>query len=136
MRAYAFYGDFRQPGTAQGTLIGVTGALPEADVSYGAGDGIVLAASVLGLPINGSPGVPGIADRLVRKVDLGPTHHQALFSAAGPQVADALLDRRIGDAADPLGAYAVRTPLPSATAGDREVPAGELLEPALHEGNP
>ena len=136
VRAYVFYGDFPQRGAAPGTLVGVTGALPQADVSYGPGDGIVLAASALGLPINGSPGVPGLAERLALKVDLGPTHHQSLFAASGPRVADALLDRRIGDTTDTIGAHKVQSRIPPAIDAPQDGPDGGFLEPAFQEGNP
>jgi len=88
IRVYAFYGS----GTA--TQSGITGDdVPTAEVAYGPGDGIVLAASALGLPINGSGGVPAVTDRLEAQVDLGPARHQGLLGAAAPKIVDALLDR-------------------------------------------
>ena len=67
--------------------------MPNATFSYGPGDGIVLAASALGLSINGGAAVPGLADRLVMKVDLGSVPHLSLLDTAIPQIADALTDR-------------------------------------------
>jgi len=97
IRAYAFYGG--RPLDAEGrsgTWAGVTGQLPEARFSYGPGDGIVLAASALGLRINGGGGVPGLADRLVTTVDLGPIGHQSLMEAAITKIADVLTDNGAG----------------------------------------
>jgi len=136
VRAYAFYGSYEPPLAAPGTLTGVTGALPQATVSYGPGDGIVLAASALGLPINGGPGVPGFADRLVRTVNLGAARHQSLFAAAGAQVADALLDRRLGGTAGMLEVNEVETRVPSTIVTDRNGPNDGFLDPALQERNP
>ncbi len=84
IRAYAFYAHDRD------TWAGVTGALPRSVFSFGPGDGIVLAASALGLPINGGAGVPGFADRLLMKVDLGGVGHASVLIAAGAQIADLL----------------------------------------------
>ena len=87
IRAYAFYG------TRQPTAAGITGTLPRATVENEPGDGLVLAASALGLPIHGGTGFPGLADRLVAQVDLGPVRHTGLLNAAAARIADALLDR-------------------------------------------
>jgi pimeloyl-ACP methyl ester carboxylesterase len=88
IRVYAFYGS----GTA--TQSGITGGdVPGAEIAYGPGDGIVLAASALGLPINGSGGVAALTDRLEVQVDLGSVRHQGLLGAAAAKLADALLDR-------------------------------------------
>ena len=84
IRAYAFFAHDRD------TWAGVTGALPTSVFSFGPGDGIVLAASALGLPINGSAGVPGLADRLLMQVDLGAVGHASLLPAAAAQIADLL----------------------------------------------
>jgi pimeloyl-ACP methyl ester carboxylesterase len=84
IRAYAFYAHYRD------TWAGLTGALPTSVISSGPGDGIVLAASALGLPINGGAGVPGLADRLLMKVDLGAVAHASLLSAAVAQISDLL----------------------------------------------
>lgn len=92
IRAYALYG------TGHATAAGITGALPRAAVVNEPGDGLVLAASALGLPIHGGMGFPGLADRLVAQVDLGSVRHTSLLSAAATKIADALLDR-FGDAA-------------------------------------
>ena len=93
VRVYAYYGDRKPDPGGGGTWAGVTGNLPNATFSYGPGDGIVLAASALGSSINGGPAVPGLADHLVMKVDLGPVPHLSLLDAAMPQIADALTDR-------------------------------------------
>ncbi|HLJ59726.1 MAG TPA: hypothetical protein VKZ50_08340 [bacterium] len=97
VRVYAFYGDRTTDSAAPGTWAGVTGTLPKAGFSYGAGDGIVLTASALGLPINGGSGIPGLADRLRRTVNLGAVRHQGLLEAAIPDVADALRDDAPGE---------------------------------------
>jgi hypothetical protein len=97
IRAYAFYANRPSGPDGRGTWAGITGDLPKAGFSYGPGDGIVLTASVLGLPINGGPGVPGLADRLVMKVDLGAVGHLSLLETAMPKIADALTD---GDQAE------------------------------------
>jgi hypothetical protein len=84
VRVYALYGSGAR------TWAGLTGTLPDATFSYGPGDGIVLMASVLGLPINGGRGVPGLADRLI-SVDLGDLHHTSLLDTAISRIADVLL---------------------------------------------
>jgi hypothetical protein len=89
VRIYAFYGSGRLT-----TWAGLTGTLPDATYSYGPGDGVVLVDSVLGLPIYGGGGVPGIADRLV-KVDMGDVRHLSLFRAALPKIADLLAGRKL-----------------------------------------
>jgi hypothetical protein len=91
IRAYAIYGNRPLDPDGRGTWAGITGELPAAAFSYGRGDGIVLTASVLGLPINGGVGLPGFADRLV-KVDLGPVGHMSLLESAMPRIADVLAD--------------------------------------------
>jgi hypothetical protein len=93
IRTYAFYGNRQPDPDGRGTWAGITGRLPKAGFSSGRGDGIVLAASALGLPINGGAGVPGLADRLVMKVDLGNVRHLSLLEAAIARVADVLTDR-------------------------------------------
>jgi len=67
IRAYAFYGNRQPDPDGRGTWAGITGRLPRAGFSSGAGDGIVLTASALGLPINGRrrgarPGRPSRRD--------------------------------------------------------------------------
>lgn len=88
VRAYAFYG--RHEGR---TLSGVTGQFPNPRFSWGPGDGIVLTASALGLAVNGGGGVPGLADRFVATVDLGPQRHLNLLAAAIPKITDILTNR-------------------------------------------
>jgi hypothetical protein len=61
----------------------------------------VLAASALGLPINGGAGVPGLAERLVMKVDLGDVRHLSLLWAAISKIADLLVDHRTADRIGP-----------------------------------
>ena len=62
--------------------------------SFGPGDGIVLTASALGMQINGGAGIPGLADRLVVKGDLGPVGHLSLLATSGEKIADVLTDRQ------------------------------------------
>src|SRR2546427_7241582 len=91
IRAYAFYGNQQPDAEGRGTWAGVTGRLPRAGFASGAGDGVVLVASALGLPINGGAGVAGLADRLVMQRDLGPVGHQWLHEAAISEIEDVLL---------------------------------------------
>jgi hypothetical protein len=93
VRVYAYYGDRKPDPGGAGTWAGMTGQLPKATFSFGPGDGIVLTASALGVAINGGTTVPGLADRLIRNVDLGSVGHLALLDAAIPQIADVLTDR-------------------------------------------
>jgi hypothetical protein len=88
VRAFALYGR-----REAGTMSGVTGRLPDATFSFGPGDGVVLTASVLGLPVNGGGGVPWLRDRFLATVDLGPQRHLSLLGAATPKIADILVDR-------------------------------------------
>ncbi len=94
IRVYLFYGS-HDPGDSGGpqTSAGITGVLPGAALSYGAGDGVVLAASAQGLPIRGGKGVPGLVDHAVLRVDLGAVYHTRLLDAAADRIAGALLDR-------------------------------------------
>lgn len=94
VRVYFFYGSHDPRNTAgPKTAAGLTGRLPGAVFAFGPGDGIVLASSAQGLPINGGPGVPGLADRAVLRVDLGSVYHTSLLKAGANRIADALLDR-------------------------------------------
>ena len=95
IRAYAFYG------TGARTEVGITGRLPEAGFSYGPGDGIVLAGSALGLPVNGGVGVPGLADRFVMQVDLGGVRHRGLLGAAIRKIVDVLIGRGVAERIGP-----------------------------------
>jgi hypothetical protein len=81
VQIFSFYGS----GTRT-TWAGVTGTLPNATFSYGPGDGVVLVASALGLPVYGAGGVPGLANRLIR-VDVGDVRHLSLFRTVIPRVA-------------------------------------------------
>jgi hypothetical protein len=102
IRIFCFYGN-NDPDRTGGpqTAAGVTGQLPGATLSYGPGDGIVLTASALGLPINGSPGVPGLAERAVR-VDVGRVYHIHVLQAGAAKVA-AVLQDRVETAAEAAG---------------------------------
>lgn len=88
VRMYALYSNSAR----LGTWAGMTGSLPNVAPSFGPGDGIVLTASALGLPINGGAGIPGLADRLI-KVELGDVRHLTLLQTAMPKVTDVLTDR-------------------------------------------
>ena len=94
IRVYMFYGS-HDPNNSAGplTAAGITGALPGNSLSYAKGDGVVLAASAQGLPINGSSGVPALAERTVLRVDLGSVYHTHLLDAGADRIAGALLDR-------------------------------------------
>jgi hypothetical protein len=94
IRVYLFYGS-HDPRDSAGpqTSVGITGLLPDAALAFGAGDGMVLAASAQGLPILGGKGVPALADRAVLRVNLGPVYHTRLLEVAAGRVAGALLDR-------------------------------------------
>jgi hypothetical protein len=120
IRAYAFYGNEQQLDTHdQGTWAGVAGDLRElqkAVYSFGPGDGIVLTASALGLPINGGGGIPGLADRLVMKADLGAVGHLSLLAAASERIADALTDRQTAASPRfPIGGGKSQRPVPGAS---------------------
>lgn len=94
IRLYIFYGS-HDPRDSAGpkTAAGITGLLPDAALASAEGDGIVLAASAQGLPIHGSTGVPGLADRAILRADLGSVYHTKLLYAGADRIADALLDR-------------------------------------------
>ncbi len=94
IRVYIFYGS-HDPRNSAGpqTTAGITGLLPGAALSYGAGDGVVLAASAQGLPIHGGAGVPALANRAILRVDLGSVYHTGLLAAGADRIAGALLDR-------------------------------------------
>jgi|SRR5579864_1109674 len=94
IRVYLFYGS-HDPGRSAGpqTSVGITGILPEATIAYGAGDGIVLAASAQGQPIGGGSGVPALMDPAVIRIDLGAVYHTGLLEAGADKIARALLDR-------------------------------------------
>src|SRR5215467_12716218 len=86
IRTYAFYGSGRKRG------VGITGDQPDLNVAYAPGDGIVLAASALGLPINGGAGIAGLRERLTVQINLGSVPHGNLLNTAAPKIADALFD--------------------------------------------
>jgi hypothetical protein len=94
IRVYVIYGDDpRTDGMGFDTVVGITGVLPGGELSWGAGDGLVLAASAQGLPIHGGPGDPALAHNLVCRVDAGPIYHTHLLRAAVPRIAGMLRDR-------------------------------------------
>ncbi|HET9000667.1 MAG TPA: hypothetical protein VFP86_13575 [bacterium] len=123
VRAYAFFGNRQPDPDGRGTWAGITGQLPGARFSPGPGDGIVLAASALGLPINGGAGVPGLADRLVMKVDLGDVRHLSLLGAASSKIADVLVDQKTADRITPSSGN--DTALPSLRGGFLTVRGGQ-----------
>jgi hypothetical protein len=90
IRLYIFYGSSepRDPATGH-TLVGITGGSP----SYAPGDGIVLAASAQGLPIQGGSGVAAFADREIPRVNLGSVGHMLLLRAGAERIVAALMDR-------------------------------------------
>lgn len=95
-RIFIFYGTSDPGNTAAAhTIAGVTGEAGVVALSYGHGDGIVLAASAQGLPMMGGPGVPAFADRAIPRVSLGPVDHQSLLRAGADRIADTLLDRML-----------------------------------------
>jgi len=103
IRLYLFYGshDPRKAGGPQ-TSAGITGSLPGATLSYGEGDGVVLAASALGLPIGGNEGVTVLTEHAAARVDLGAVYHTGLLEAGATKIIAALLDRffeRVDEAA-------------------------------------
>ena len=91
VRLYIFYGN-HDPRDSAGprTAVGITGV---ATLSAEAGDGIVLAASAQGLPIQGGTGIPDLAGRAVLCVDLGDVYHIRLLNAGADRIATALGDR-------------------------------------------
>ena len=94
IRVYIFYGSHAAEDSAGPlTASGITGALPGTDLSFAAGDGVVLSASAQGLPIHGNEGVPALAERTILRVDLGAVYHTRLLDAGAGRIADALFDR-------------------------------------------
>ena len=94
IRLYLFYGS-HDPSHAAGpqTSAGITGSLSGATLSYGEGDGVVLAASAQGLPIGGGEGVTALMDHAAVRVDLGAVYHTGLLEAGATKIVAALLDR-------------------------------------------
>jgi hypothetical protein len=94
VRVYVFYGS-HDPGNPAGplTIAGITGSPTTGELTYGPGDGIVLADSARGLPVHGSAGVPGLTRRVVESVDLGSVYHLHLLAAGAERIADVLLDK-------------------------------------------
>ena len=94
VRVFVLFGslDLGETGGAD-TILGVTGESGGAVLSYGPGDGIVLVASALGLPIQGGAGVAAFAGREIQRVDLGPVGHVSLLAAGAEKILAALLDR-------------------------------------------
>src|SRR5437588_421965 len=82
VRVFVFFGSLGLGDTGGAdTILGVTGESGGAVLSYGPGDGIVLVASALGLPIQGGAGVAAFAGREIQRVDLGPVGHVSLLAA-------------------------------------------------------
>ena len=75
------------------TLLGVTGESGGAVFTYGPGDGVVLVASALGLPIQGGDGVAAFAGHESQRVDLGPVAHVSVLAAGAEKILAVLLDR-------------------------------------------
>lgn len=111
IRVYVFFGS-NDPADSVGpaTAAGVTGALPGSGLAFGAGDGIVLAASAQGLPIHGSGGVPALVERTVLTVDLGAVYHTHLLDAGADRIAGTLLDRFVSTVDEAALEPAVATP--------------------------
>ena len=102
IRVYIFYGNYDPRGSAgPETTAGITGALPGGSLSFAEGDGVVLAASALGLPIHGGDGVPALSERTVLRVDLGAVYHTHLLDAGADRIAGALLDRFLSTVDEP-----------------------------------
>jgi len=93
IRLYLFYGS-HDPRHAAGpqTSAGLTGSLPGATLSYGEGDGVVLAASAQGLPIGGGDGVTALTEHAAARIDLGAVYHTGLLEAGATKIVAALLD--------------------------------------------
>jgi hypothetical protein len=89
---FIFYGS-ATPDSAGGvrTYAGVTGSLPDALFSYGAGDGLVLVESAQGLPMHGGAGVAALAHAV--RVDLGAVSHRRLLAAGADDIAAVLTDQ-------------------------------------------
>jgi pimeloyl-ACP methyl ester carboxylesterase len=91
VRLFTFYGSSERGDAAAATMQGVTDE--GGGVSYGHGDGIVLAASALGLPIQGGSGVAAFADHEIQRTNLGPVGHMSLLATGAEKVVAVLLDR-------------------------------------------
>ena len=78
VRVFTFYGSSERGCGAAATMQGVTDE--GGGVSYGHGDGIVLAASALGLPIQGGGSVAAFAGHEIQRIDLGPVGHMSLLA--------------------------------------------------------
>jgi len=94
VRVYVLYGNNpRVDGSGFDTVEGITGALPTSALSFGPGDGLVLAASAQGLPIHGDTGDPVLRRRTLCRIDVGPVYHTRLLRVAMPWIARVLRDR-------------------------------------------
>ncbi len=91
IRVFIFYGNSGGGNATAQTMLGVTDE--GGGVSYGPGDGIVLAASAQGLPIQGGSGVAAFANHQIQRVDLGPVGHMSLLATGADKIAAVLLDR-------------------------------------------
>jgi len=92
VRLFTFYGSSERGNAAAATMLGVTDE-GGGGVSYGHGDGIVLAASALGLPIQGGSGVAAFADHEIQRTNLGPVGHMSLLATGAEKIVAVLLDR-------------------------------------------
>jgi putative serine esterase DUF676 len=92
IRLFIFYGSAAaDSGGGVRTYAGVTGSLPDALFSYGAGDGVVLVESAQGLPIRGGAGVAALAHAV--RVNLGAISHRRLLAAGADGIAAVLTDQ-------------------------------------------
>jgi len=92
IRLFILYGS-AAPDSAGGvrTYAGVTGSLPDALFSYGAGDGVVLVESAQGLPMRGGAAVAALAHAV--RVNLGAISHRRLLAAGAGEIAAVLTDQ-------------------------------------------
>lgn len=90
VRVYLYYGKLDRG--RHRTVMGLTGAPVGGAATYGAGDGVVLVASVLGQSINGAGEITGLTRRVVLRVNVGSVLHVFLFPKAASLVAPAMQD--------------------------------------------
>jgi pimeloyl-ACP methyl ester carboxylesterase len=91
VRLFTLYGSSEHGDEAAQTMLGVTDA--GGSLAYGHGDGIVLAASAQGLPIQGGGGVASFAGHEIQRVNLGPVGHMSLLATGADKILAVLLDR-------------------------------------------
>src|SRR5579864_3617424 len=90
VRVYLYYSELA-PGPSR-TVQGFTGSLTRGAATYAPGDGVVLAASVLGRSINGTGEIAGLTRHVALTVNLGSVRHVFLFPKAATLVASAMQD--------------------------------------------